>query len=124
MNIDFITDPEMAPRPREEIIIERFDVTPYPDGRRFRLDIEMTPFSPTDRPSLEIAAIHDSEGQIGSVSVIDTMHQVLRLIMHIKRPDIPSGIVSFVAQLYYDSADIQHQRVVQVQIPDDIPAAS
>lgn len=124
MNIDFITDPEMVPRPCHEIVIERFDVTPYPDGRRFRLDVEMTPFGPADRPSLEIIAIHDVEGQIGSVSVIDSMHRGLRLTMHIKQPNIPPGIVSFTAQLYYDPADIQHQRVAQVQIPDDIPAGS
>lgn len=124
MNIDFITDPEMAPHPRDEIEITHFAVTPYPDGRRFRLDIEMTPFAPVDRPSLEIAAVCENGEQMGSVSVIDSMHRALSLTMHIKQADVPFGAYTFTAQLYYEPDKIQHQSTVQIHLPDDIPAAS
>jgi hypothetical protein len=123
MNIDFITDPELAPRPREEIEIVAFEVTPYPDGHRFRLDIRITPFAPIDRPSLEIEAVGEDDVPIGSVSVIDAMHQSLSLTMHIKQPDFLPGDYTFYAELYYDPATIQHRVSVKVRLPDDIPAS-
>ena len=125
MNIDFVTDPELAPHPREEIRITAFEVTPYPDAKRFRLDIQIAPFAPSDRPSLEITAVGEANEKLASVSVIDTMQRSLTLTMHVKQPDaVPPGIYTFLAELYYDPAEIQHQLAVKISLPEDIPAAS
>lgn len=123
MDINFITDPELAPRPREEIEITDFQAEPYPDGRRLHLDIEMTPFAPADRPSLEITAV-DSKGRpISSVSVIDSMQRRLSLTMHFKQPELAVGEVAVVAQLYFDPETIQHQVQTSVHLSEDIPDA-
>lgn len=123
MDINLITDPELAPRPREEIEITSFHAEPYPDGRRLRLDIQMTPFAPADRPSLEITAVDGSGRIISSLSVIDSMQRRLSLTMHFKQPELAAGAIAVIAQLYFDPQSIQHQVQASVHLSEHMPDA-
>jgi hypothetical protein len=117
MNLDFVTDPELAPRPRAEIRVESLALEPYPDGRRVRVDVEITPFAPVDRPNLEITA-HNAAGELaGSMSVIETVNRRLSLTMHLRESE-PRGQYAFQVDLYYSPDETQHSARESVVIPD------
>jgi hypothetical protein len=120
MDLNFVTDPELAPRPREEMAITSFKATPYPDGRRIRLDIVTTPFVPADRPNLDVVAL-DADGEpVGSVSVIETANYKLSLTMHLRVPE-PTGEYTFKVMLFYDSQEVQDTALDRITLPEDIP---
>ncbi len=121
MNLEFITDPEMAPRPREEIQITELKVTPYPEGRRVRVEIAITPFAPVDRPNLEVVAYNAKGSNVGGFSVIEAAHHRLVLTMHLRESD-PRGEYVLRANLYYDDPGrVQHTASKTLTLPDDIP---
>lgn len=120
MNLDFLTDPELVPRPRDEIRIEAFSLTPYPDGRRVRLELELTPFMPVDRPNLEITATNADGQVVGAASVIESVTRKLSLTMHLREPE-PQGRYTFEASLYYSPEVIQDSATASIDLPDDLP---
>src|SRR5690242_14843718 len=100
MDLNFFADPGLAPRPRSEIRMEAFRLAPYPDGRRVRVEIELTPFAPGDRPNLEITAAKIDGTQVGSTTIIESVQRIFGLTMHLREPE-PSGKYIFQAELYY-----------------------
>jgi hypothetical protein len=120
MDLNFVTDPELAPRPREEMAITSFKATPYPDGRRIRLDIVTTPFVPADRPNLDVVALNADGEPVGSVSIIETANYKLSLTMHLRVPE-PTGEYTFKVMLFYDSQEVQDTALSRITLPEDIP---
>ena len=121
MDLNLITDPELAPRPRDQIQITGLTVTPYPDGRRLKVEIVLTPFAPADRPSLEIVAGRVGGPPLASVSVIESMHRTISLTMHL-RGDADAGDYMVQANLYYDPQQIQHVLTAVTQLPGTAPS--
>jgi hypothetical protein len=120
-DLNFITDPASIPVPREQVSIRSVSATPYPDGRRIRVEIEITPFSPSDRPNLEIA-VHDPSGaEVGSLTVIETIQPTLGVTLHIKGADAPQGCYTLQASLYYEQGQIQHNLSLGFMLPDGSP---
>lgn len=117
MNLDLITDPELAPRPRGEVRIREMQVTPYPDGKRLRVQIVLTPFMPSDRPSLEIAVRRPDGLPVASVSVIESMHHHLNLTVHLREQHLPPGEYTVQADLYYEPEQVQHSVSCSIALP-------
>src|SRR5688572_13467849 len=118
MDLNFFADPGLAPKPRSEIQVESLTVTPYPDGRRLRVEIELTPFAPMDRPNLELTASKPDGIQVGSVSIIEAAQRTLSLTMHIREPQ-PSGEYTLRVDLYYGEEPPQSTISENVQIPNN-----
>lgn len=121
MNLDLITDPELAPRPRDEVRIRELSVTPYPDGRRLRVQLLLTPFAPVDRPNLEITARRVDGLMVASVSVIESMQHHLNLTIHLRDPQPVPGEYVVQADLYYEPAQVQHSVSCSVVLPGTEP---
>ena len=108
MELNFITEPSQTPQPKEDIRIESLTVTPYPDRKRYRVDINITPFAPRDRPSLTITATSQPKYPLPSAEIVETMRNTLSITLHGKE-EIPSGtLLTFYATLYYDIENPQH----------------
>lgn len=120
MELNFITDPEMAPRPREEIEILELSLSAYPDRRRVKMSIRITPFAPMDRPNLEIVVTNEQGVFVGDISVIGAMQTRLNLTMHLREADI-DGIYTFNASLSYDDEPAQHTTSAQIDLSQDAP---
>ena len=105
----FLDDPEMAPKPRDEIRITSLAASPMEDGRRIRVMIEITPFTPADRPSLLIA-ITGSEGTVLSeTSVIETDQYRVSLTMHLHQAlSAEKSQLELHAALYFEPEKPQH----------------
>jgi hypothetical protein len=111
MDLNFFADPGLAPKPRSEIRIEKLEVSAYPDGRRIRVELELTPFAPKDRPNIELTALRSDGAPVGSTTIIEAVQRAIGLTLHLREPEQPQGEYRFVAQLYYDEEPIQHELV-------------
>ncbi len=120
MDLNFITDPNLVPKPRDQIQIQTIKLLPYPDKRRIHVEIEITPFAPTDRPNLEIVAHSEDGSEIASLNVVETMHRAIGLTIHLRQPGSTDGRYTFTANLFYEPGIIQHSLEATVSIPDDI----
>jgi hypothetical protein len=118
MDLNFFADPGLAPKPRSEIRIEKLEVSAYPDGRRIRVELELTPFAPKDRPNIEITALRSDGVPVGSTTIIEAVQRAIGLTLHLREAEQPRGEYRFVAQLYYDEEPIQHELMEMLTIID------
>jgi hypothetical protein len=106
--------------PRDQIQIERLEVAPYPDGRRVKVIVQITPFR--ERPNLDIAVFDADGSRVASSSVIGAMAFKLELNLHLRGDTAPEGTFSVRVKLYFDDIDApQDARQAQFHIE---PSAS
>ncbi|WP_119072884.1 hypothetical protein [Aggregatilinea lenta] len=103
-------------RPRDEVRIERVEAEPFPDGRRIRVQVDVTPFR--ERPNLEIV-LHDAQGRnVGEASVIATMTFKMEFTLHLRGMADPAGSYTVDVALYYDDPLApQDQRRIDLSLP-------
>lgn len=77
-----IVDPDQVPLPPEDVRIRAVKVDPYPDGRRLRLEIELTPFQTP--LNLEIWVENVDGERIAHTNIIGTTTPQMTLTMHLK----------------------------------------
>jgi hypothetical protein len=83
MTLDFFFPEDHLNRAApEETHITALSANPYPDGRRLRVNIEMTPFQV--RPHLEITLKDGSGEEVATVSVVEPMTWKIEFTMHIR----------------------------------------
>lgn len=70
--------------PPEQVRFTDVHVEPWPDGRRVRVHITITPFQ--QRPNLEARILHPGGEEAASISIIETMENKLVFTMHIRGP--------------------------------------
>jgi hypothetical protein len=98
----FFTDPTDIPLPPDEVRIRQFRAEPWPDGRRVRVCLEITPFQ--KRPNGELS-IHDADGnEVASLTIIETIDPKMDLTVHLRVPE-PAGAYTARAIIYYYEAD-------------------
>ena len=72
MDSQFFNGSHHDPQPRENVNVEDVRITPYPEGTRIHVEVDVTPFR--ERPNL-LLAIHDEDDQVVSeLNIIETMH--------------------------------------------------
>lgn len=109
----FFQDPDDIPLPPNEVRIRTFAVQPYPDGRRLRVYLEITPFQ--KKPSAEIVLLNPLGEPAGNVSIIETIDPRLEMTMHL-RGRVASGTYTARADLFYQ--DLPEDAVDMVENGD------
>jgi len=94
----FFQDPTDIPLPPEEVRIRELTAEPWPDGRRVRVYIELTPFQ--TRPNGEINITNEEEQEVASVSFIETIDPKMQFTLHLRAPETP-GDYSVNAIIFY-----------------------
>lgn len=82
----------------EETKILSLTAEPYEDGRRVRVNIEMSPFE--KRPHLEFVLTDTENKEISSASFVEPMAWKLEFTMHV-RTDPADGPLELTARLFY-----------------------
>ncbi len=99
MSMDlFFADPEDVPLPPEEVRIREFKADPWPDSRRVKVYLEVTPFQ--KRPSGEIVIRDDSGQPVASANIIETIDPKMEINLHLRGSDL-SGVFTAVVVLFY-----------------------
>lgn len=82
----FFQDPSEIPLPPEEVRIKRLAADPYPDGRRVRVHLQLTPF--LKRPNGEINVFNTSGDEVASLSIIETIDPNMEMTVHLRGQDL------------------------------------
>ena len=115
-DIEFF-EPDEIPQPPELVKIESLTARVYPDGRRVRLDIKLTPF--LERPNLELT-IRNAEGQqVAALAIIESMDYKFEMTAHLRGPQ-PAGQHVVRGELFYGEAEAASPRKV-AEIAFDVP---
>lgn len=102
-------EPDEIPQPPETVNFESLQARVYPDGRRVRLDVKLTPF--IERPNLEFTILNAEGKEVASLSVIESMDYKFEMTAHLRGPQ-PTGQHILRGELFYDP-DSPH-RVAEV----------
>lgn len=103
-SIEFF-EPEEMSRPQSEVRIASLSARPYPDGRRVRVHIGLTPFA--QRPNLDIRVLNAAGESVASANVVEAIEREMELTLHL-RGDAPAGAYLVRASLYYGDSAAQH----------------
>ncbi|MEK7277564.1 MAG: hypothetical protein AAB427_09460 [Chloroflexota bacterium] len=100
--IDFVEpdDAAFAPQPPELVKIESLTTKVYPDGRRVRVDVRLTPF--LERPNMEFQVLNSAGDEVASLSIIESMDYKFEMTVHLRGPQ-PVGRHTLRAELFYSS---------------------
>ena len=113
--------PHFALQPPDEDALAPADVRlvdlavePYPDGRRVRILVDITPFQ--QPPNLEIR-ISAANGEVVSVThIIETAVEQLKFTMHIRSAEAVGPFTAAV-RLYYPDLKCVDERQVNFETP-------
>ncbi len=105
--------PEDARQP-SEVRITELSVEPWPDGKRVRVLVSLTPFA--NRPDLNASVLNDQGAEICSANIIQSMDERLIFTLHL-RGDSPSGRYLLKMDVSYEDLGQVDQRTLEFEIP-------
>ena len=98
----------------EETKIISLTAEPYEDGRRVRVNIEMSPFE--QRLHLEFTITDTESREISTASFVEPMQWKLEFTMHLRtRP--ADGPLNLEAKLFYPDGPVAEPATVRIDIP-------
>ena len=78
----FLPEDHLQRATPEETRITSLTATPYPDGYRLHVNIEMTPFQ--TRPHLEVVLSDADQEEVASTSIVEPLGWKIEFTMHIR----------------------------------------
>jgi hypothetical protein len=114
----FINDPNLIRYPPTEIHLLDLRANSFPDGKRLRVALELTPFQ--QRPLLELVLIDSAGNEAASASIIEPVGWKLELTLHIRKAGSTNGKYTLSASLSYPELGEIDRRTVIIDVP--IPA--
>ncbi len=101
----FFPNPDEERLPPEQVRLLDLRAEPWPDAKRVKVLIEITPFE--KRPSLEISLTDASGSQVASANILETMARRLEINLHLRAPAPAGEVYSLSATLYYQKPPTQ-----------------
>jgi hypothetical protein len=111
----FFPDPNIERLEPARTRLLELKAEPYPDGKRLRVALELTPFQ--QRPNIELTLKSNSGELAASASIVEPAGWKLEVTLHIRQSD-PGGIYTLAASLAYADLGEVDAREVQVEIPN------
>jgi hypothetical protein len=102
MDIQF-TDLSEVPLPPDEVRIRDLGVEPYPDGKRLRVSLELTPFQKP--PSGEVFITDLLDNQVATASIIEAIDAKMQLTLHLRTPPTQGAFTARAVIFYSESID-------------------
>lgn len=94
----FFQDPTAIPLPPNEVRIKELRAEPWPDNRRVRITLELTPFQ--KRPNGEVTITNPLGDDVANVSIIESITPRMEFTMHL-RGESPPGHYHVSATIFY-----------------------
>ena len=116
----FLPEDNLTRAVPEETRITTFTAEPYPDGRRLRVNLEITPFQ--KRPYIEVTLTNAKGEEIASTSIVEPLSWKLEFTMHV-RGELQNPY-TLNARLYYPEngpSDQPHQFSFDITPPPPSP---
>lgn len=109
----FFQDPSAIPLPPEEVKIVELRAEPWPDKRRVKVILEITPFQ--KRPNGEIILLDAQGNQLSSVNIIESIEARMEITLHVRGIE-PDGDFTVSALIYYLEEPINNGEDVEVDL--------
>jgi hypothetical protein len=110
----FFPEDNLERTPPEETKILSLTVEPYEDGRRVRVNIEMSFFE--KRPHLEINLTDSNGEEISTASFVEPMNFKLEFTLHL-RTEPADGPLDLEARLFYPDGPEAEPATVRFELP-------
>ncbi len=81
MDLQFV-EPDLVPVPPEDVRVLEAAASPYPDGRRVKVAVRLTPF--LDRPDVELRIFDGKGGERAQAAVIECVDHEFTLTLHLR----------------------------------------
>jgi hypothetical protein len=94
----FFEDPNDTPVPPEKMEIRKLDTQTHGDGRRVRINFEISPF--LQRPNIEISVKNQHGQQVSQLSVVEAIENKMEFTLHLREPH-PSGEYTLTIEVFY-----------------------
>jgi hypothetical protein len=91
-------DPTDIPLPPDEVRIRELRAEPWPDGRRVRILLELTPFQ--KHPNGEILITGESGEEVASLSIIESIDHKMDFTIHLRLAK-PAGQFTVSTKIFY-----------------------
>lgn len=114
----FLPEDNLTRAVPEETKINALSAKPYPDGRRLRVNLEVTPFQ--KRPYIEVLLTNADGDEVASTSIVEPLSWKLEFTMHI-RGDL-NNPYTLNARLYYPDGPSTEPFIYSFDVEPD-PAA-
>ncbi len=98
----------------EETRILNLSVEPYPDAKRVRVNLELTPF--LTRPHLDLVILDPSEKECATASIIEPMTWKQEFTVHL-RTEKQVGKYKLYMRLFYPPCDEEDPKLFRLDIP-------
>lgn len=100
--------------PPEETRILVLSAEPYPDAKRVRINLEMTPYQV--RPHLDMVVLDPNDKEIASVSIIEPMAWKQEFTIHLRAARL-DGKYKLIMRLFYPPTDEEDPKLFRLDIP-------
>ena len=100
--------------PPEEVRILEVAATPYPDSKRVRVNLSMTPFE--IRPHLDMVILDPSGAEAATASIIEPMAWKQEFTVHL-RTKRQAGKYKLIMRLFYPLPDEEDPKLYRLDIP-------
>jgi hypothetical protein len=102
--------------PPSEVRFTELRVEPWPDGRRVRVHITLTPFQ--ENPSLEAVLSSADHQHLASASIIETIENRMVFTMHL-RPAVAGVLYHLTAVILYPDLGVVDERSTSFEVHPD-----
>ena len=96
--------------PPQAVRFTELRIEPWPDGRRVRVHLELTPFQ--QRPNLEARILNHQGDEVASTTIIENMDIKLVFTMHIRSPETTNQFTLLASISYEDIGVVDEGKVV------------
>jgi hypothetical protein len=109
----FFQDPSAVPLPPDEVKIVELRAESWPDKKRVKVTLEITPF--LKRPNGEISLIDAKGNEVSIVNIIESIETKMEITLHLRGVD-PEGDFLVSASIYYTEEPISNGEEVEVDM--------
>lgn len=102
--------------PPEEVRIENLSGEAYADGRRVRVNLDMTPFKV--RPHADVVLLTPQGEPAANISIIEPMAWKLEFTLHLREAR-QDGDYKLIARIFYPPRDEEDPKLFRLDIPVD-----
>lgn len=100
--------------PPEEVRILKLVGEPYPDGKRVRINLDMTPYQV--RPHLDMVMLNPQGNIVANISIIEPMAWKQEFTVHVREAR-QDGEYKLIARLFYPPRDAEDPKLFRLDIP-------
>ena len=115
MDHENIINPSLTPPPQDDIKILSFDAEPYPDGRRVRVRLVLSPF--LQGPNGEISLTNQDDELLATINIVNIFIPENEFTLHIpESKSLPGSYTVNVEVFYIEEEEIEQDGETQFNL--------